>query len=89
MSLIEHEIDIITGRRDGDGHLKVSIFMDELVALTVEGNGERAPTLLLTLDQARRVQSALGELIPLVEQSEREKKSTGSWQGEERRSVDR
>ena len=68
MSLIEHEMDIRTGRRDGDGHIRVSIFADEMVALTLEGQGERAPTMLLMLEQARRLQSALTELIPLVEE---------------------
>jgi len=69
MSLIEHEMDIRTGRRDGDGHIRVSIFADEMVALTLEGQGERAPTMLLTLEQARRLQSALAELSPLIEES--------------------
>ncbi|HEX8845234.1 MAG TPA: hypothetical protein VF791_11350 [Pyrinomonadaceae bacterium] len=82
MSLIEHEVDISTGRRDGDGRVRVSIFANELVALTLEGHGERAPTLLLTIEQARRLQSALAELIPLVEEAE---KNGSAWDGEERR----
>jgi hypothetical protein len=36
MSLTEHEVEIRTGRRDGDGQIRLSIFMDELVALTLE-----------------------------------------------------
>lgn len=87
MALIEHEVDIRTGRRDGDGHVRVSIFANELVALTLEGHGERAPTLLLTLEQALRLQSALAELIPLVEKSEREETGANDWQGEERRRL--
>ena len=87
MSLIEHEMDIRTGRRDGDGHIRVSIFADEMVALMLEGQGERAPTMLLTLEQARRLQSALTELIPLVEESKREKRNAGAWQGAERRRL--
>lgn len=86
MSLIEHEVDIRTGRRDGDGHIRVSIFADEMVALTLEGQGERAPTMLLTLEQARKLQSALAELIPMVEESEREERSV-AWHGEERRRL--
>lgn len=85
MSLIEHEVEIRTGRRDGDGHVRLSVFADELVALTVEGHGERAPTLLLTLKQARRLQTALAELIGLVEHSEPKARLKGKWQGEERR----
>jgi hypothetical protein len=87
MSLIEHEVDIRTGRRDGDGRVRVSIFAGDLVALTLEGHGERAPTLLLTIEQARRLQRALAELIPLVEEQERKERAAATWQGEERRRL--
>ena len=86
MSLIEHEVEIRTGRRDGDGQIRLSVFMDELLALTLEGHGERAPTLLLTLEQARRLRDALAELIPLAEEAAREQKDE-AWQGEERRRL--
>ena len=86
MGLAEHEIDIRTGRRDGDGHIHVSVFAGEMVALTLEGHGERAPTMLLTLEQARRLQLALAELIPLIEESERQEETRADeWRGEERR----
>ena len=86
MGLTEHEIDIRTGRRDGDGHIHVSVFAGEMVALTLEGHGERAPTMLLTLEQARRLQLALAELIPLIEESERQEETRDDeWRGEERR----
>ena len=85
---MEHEVDIRTGRRDGDGHVRISLFMDEMVALTLEGHGERAPTMLLTLEQARRLRDALAELIPLVEEARRvEKDRAGDWRGEERRRL--
>jgi hypothetical protein len=87
MSLIEHEVDIRTGRRDGDGRVRVSIFAGDLVALTLDGHGERAPTLLLTLEQARRLQRALAELIPLVEEGERKERTEEAWQGKERRRL--
>ncbi|MDQ3817118.1 MAG: hypothetical protein M3362_05440 [Acidobacteriota bacterium] len=86
MALTEHEIDIRTGRRDNDGYIHVSIFAGEMVALTLEGHGERAPTMLLTLEQARTLQRALAELIPLIEESQRQAAAqAGEWQGEERR----
>ena len=86
MSLMEHEVEIRTGRRDGDGHIHVSIFAGEMVALALEGHGERAPTLLLTLEQARKLHSALAELFPLMEESEQEEKSRAEvWRGEDRR----
>jgi hypothetical protein len=88
MAQTEHEVDIRTGRRDGDGHIRVSLFMDEMVTLALEGHGERAPTLLLTLEQARRLQDALAKLIPLAEEGARkEKDSRAGWRGEERRRL--
>jgi hypothetical protein len=69
MATMEHEIDIPTGRRDSDGRVKVYVFSDELLALTVDGRGERSPTLLLTLEQAKRLQEALAELIPLANET--------------------
>ena len=85
---MEHEVDIRTGRRDGDGHIRVSLFMDEMVALALEGQGERAPTLLLTLEQARLLQDALAKLIPLAEEGARkEKDEDADWRGEERRRL--
>ncbi|MBA2732844.1 MAG: hypothetical protein H0U54_08135 [Acidobacteria bacterium] len=84
MSLTEHEVEIRTGRRDGDGQIRLSIFMDELVALTLEGHGERAPTLLLTVEQACRLKDALADLIRRAESAAREQKDE-AWQGEERR----
>jgi hypothetical protein len=86
MSLMEHGVEIRTGRRDDDGHIRVSVFMDDLLALALEGHGERAPTLLLTLEQARRLQTALAELIEQAENAAREQK-TDVWQGEERRRL--
>lgn len=82
---MEHEVKIRTGRRDGDGHIRVSIFADEMVALSLEGHGERAPTLLLTLDQARKLHAALGKLIPLMEEPEQEEGQAGAWDGGNRR----
>jgi len=60
-------IEIATGQREGDGRLSLSIFAGDLLALAVEGQGERASTLLLTREQAVRLQQALGELLPLLE----------------------
>jgi hypothetical protein len=88
MALREHQIEIRTGRRDGDGQIRVSVFMDDLLALALEGHGERAPTLLLTLEQARRLRDALTELTRRVEENIRkEKNEAEAWQGEERRRM--
>jgi hypothetical protein len=82
---MEHVVEIRTGRRDGDGHVRVSVFMDDLLTLAIEGHGERAPTLLLTVEQARRLRDALGELIEFTESDEGERRKTDEWQGQERR----
>ena len=89
MALSEHEVEIATGRRATDGHVRVSVFAEQLLALSLEGHGERAPTLLLTLEQARKLQGALAELIPVVEGFEQQEGAAGlqSWQGTERRKT--
>jgi hypothetical protein len=85
---MKHEVEIRTGRRDGDGQIRVSVFMDDLLALTLEGHGERAPTLLLTLEQARSLRDALTELTRLAEEAVREEKNKAeAWRGEERRRM--
>jgi hypothetical protein len=89
MALPEHEVEIATGRRETDGHVRVSVFAGQLLALSLEGHGERAPTLLLTLEQARKLQGALAELIPVAEGFEQQEGDAGlqAWQGAERRKT--
>ncbi|HEX7999659.1 MAG TPA: hypothetical protein VF528_14830 [Pyrinomonadaceae bacterium] len=89
MAVSEHDVEIATGRRDGDGHVRLFIFAEQMLALTVEGHGERAPTLLLTLEQARKLQAALAELIPRVEEAGRREQETAlaEWDGAERRQA--
>lgn len=81
MGSLDRELEIATGRRAGDGLVRLSIFAGDLVALAVEGRGERSPTLLLTRTQAQELRAALGELLPLLAESAGE----GAWQGKERR----
>lgn len=88
MALVEHEIDIATGRRSADGHVRISVFAEGLLALRVEGTGERVPTLLLTLEQAERLQAALADLIPRAENGTDEASRAGPWDGTERRARD-
>lgn len=89
MALSGQEVDIRVGRRETDGRVRVSVFAGELLAITVEGYGERAPTLVLTPEQARKLQNALAELIPLLENAPQPEPSASgrSWQGAERRST--
>ena len=85
MALAEHEIDIATGRRSADGHVRLSVFAEGLLALTVEGTGERVPTLLLTTEQAQKLQEALVDLIPQAEGDVKGASSSNPWDGTERR----
>lgn len=87
MAQSEHEVEIATGRRATDGHVRVSVFAGQLLALSLEGHGERAPTLLLTLEQARKLQSALAELIPVAEGQQESDAGLQVWQGTERRNT--
>lgn len=91
MAVSEHEVQIATGRRADDGRVRISIFADRLLALSIEGHGERIPTLLLTLDQARKLKDALSELIPIVEESDtaENRATVEGWQGRDRRLADR
>lgn len=79
-------VEIRTGRREQDGQIRVSIFMEEMLALTLEGHGERAPTLLLTLEQARKLKEALSDLMRQVESAEVSQQAD-NWQGQERRRL--
>jgi hypothetical protein len=87
MALLEGEIDIATGRRSADGHVRISVFAEGLLALTVEGKGERVPTLLLTVEQAQKLQHALADLIPQAEHNGDEAASFDPWDGTERRTA--
>ena len=86
---MDHEVKIAAGRRADDGRLRVFIFADGMLGLATEGLGERVPTMLLTLAQAKRLQDALSELIPLAEASSSEEEAARleDWQGAERRLV--
>jgi hypothetical protein len=85
MALMEHEINIATGRRSADGHVRIALFADGLLAMSVEGTGERVPTLLLTTAQAQQLMNALADLIPLAGEGSVESSTRVAWDGSERR----
>lgn len=89
MALLEREIDIATGRRSADGHVRISVFAEGLLALTLEGTGERVPTLLLTVEQAQKLQHALEDLIPQADGEVNGASSSDPWDGTERRTARR
>lgn len=86
MTLLNREVEIPTGRRATDGHLSVSVFAGNMLVLTIDNYGDRAPTLLLTREQALQLQNALAQLIPLLQEPAREESNViEMWRGEERR----
>jgi hypothetical protein len=87
MARTEYEIDIATGRRQADGHVRISVFAEGLLSFTVEGTGERVPTLLLTVEQAEKLQQALADLIPRARHEGSAASLSETWDGKERRSA--
>jgi hypothetical protein len=85
MGQAERGVEIATGRRQRDGHVRLAVFTHDLLALTVDAHGERAPTLLLTRAQARELQLALTRLIPLLAETDETRASAAEWSGKERR----
>lgn len=92
MGVSDQEVTIATGRRADDRRLRLSIFAEGLLSLGMEGHGERVPTLLLTLEQAKSLRDALAQLIPLAAAEEgaaAHLPPVEAWQGTERRMVGR
>ncbi len=95
MASTEYEVEIVAGRRGNDGRVRLSMFTSDMLALTLEGHGERAPTLLLTIEQATRLRDAFSEANTLLEKAIGSKKagedsdaiSRKVWQGKERRTT--
>src|SRR2546423_1248925 len=87
MGQADRGVEIATGRRQADGHVRLAPFTQDLLALTVEGYAERAPTLLLTRAQARELQLALTRFIPLLTEQADEVRATETWAGRERRTT--
>ena len=88
MALSDKKVEIVTGRRETDGQVRLSMFTGDLLALTLEERGQRAPTLLLTRSQADRLRIALAELIPLLQEPTTDDNGkTAPWRGDERRTT--
>lgn len=85
MAQVDRGVEIVTGRRQTDGHVRLSLFTRDLLALMVEAHGERAPTLLLTRAQARALQRALTQLIPEMAEPPTDANGAEPWTGNERR----
>ncbi len=97
MASTEYEVEVATGRRSSDGRVRLSLFTPHMLALTLEGHGERVPTLLLSKEQSTQLRDALSEVIALLEEDKRKEigednadaaiRSAASWQEAERRTT--
>jgi hypothetical protein len=70
MATLEKDIEIPIGRRASDGIIRVYQFSEDRIALTVNGLADRAPTLLLTLQQARLLKDGIENLLAESDDSE-------------------
>ncbi len=96
MASTEYQAEVATGRRDNDGRVRLSLFTTDMLALTLEGHGGRAPTLLLSKEQTVHLRDVLSEVIALLEENKRKEIGEGNanagiraavWQGAERRTT--
>jgi len=87
MGMRGREVTVAAGRREGDGLLRLSVFAEDLLAVALEGHGERAPTVLLSRDQAARLRDALDELIGALADGPAANDPAGAWRGNERRQT--
>ena len=85
MGMAEREVRVAAGRREGDAGLRLSVFAEDTLAVSLEGHGERAPTLLMSRAQAVRLRAALDELIGALDDESAAKNLAGAWRGDERR----
>ena len=87
MGMPERELTVAAGRRAGDGQLRLSVFAEDVLAVALEGHGERAPTVLLSRAQAVRLRDALDELIGALGDGSDAAGLAGAWRGNERRQT--
>jgi hypothetical protein len=58
------EIRLRVGRGTQRGDVSLSSFLPEIVSLSVNYNGERAATVVLTGEQVEQLRQALNEIAP-------------------------
>ncbi len=80
--MTHEETVIATGRRAKDGKIRLSVFTNDLLAMSIDAGGERAATLLLTHEQAIELQRTLGVLVSAIHEPEA---NAEAWAGAERR----
>lgn len=79
------DIELKVGRRSADGIVRLSAYPPQLVQLTVAYRGQQSASVLLTQEQIRELQEALGKYIEPVAPPDRD---TETWDHTERRSEE-
>ena len=79
------DIELKVGRRTADGIVRLSAYPPQLVQLTVAYRGQQSASVLLTQEQIRELQVALGNYI---EATTAERATQQTWDHTERRSEE-
>jgi len=79
------DIELKVGRRSADGIVRLSAYPPQLVQLTVTYRGHQSASVLLTQEQIRELQNALGNFI---EKAPAERETNQTWDHTERRSEE-
>ncbi|HEX5834339.1 MAG TPA: hypothetical protein VFY34_10820 [Pyrinomonadaceae bacterium] len=80
------DIELKVGRRSADGIVRLSAYPPQLVQLTVAYRGQQSASVLLTQEQIRALQDALGDYIAPANPPDGASNET--WDHTERRSEE-
>lgn len=80
------DIELKVGRRSADGIVRLSAYPPQLAQLTVAYRGQQSASVLLTQEQIRALQEALGNYLEPANPPDRESNET--WDHTERRSEE-
>ena len=80
------DIELKVGRRSADGIVRLSAYPPQLVQLTVGYRGQQSASVLLTQEQMRALQKALGNYLEPANPPDRESNET--WDHTERRAEE-
>ena len=81
----KRDVELKVGRRSADGIVRLSAYPPQLVQLTVAYRGQQSASVLLTQEQIRELQVALGNYI---EATTPERATQQTWDHTERRSEE-
>ena len=79
------DVELKVGRRSADGIVRLSAYPQQLVQLTVTYRGQQSASVLLTQEQIRALQDALGNYL---EEAPADRETNQTWDRTERRSEE-